>query len=143
MDGHSRPGVFHEKSRSAMRNKLTTISCSALLLLAFSVPLLAHHGTAVYDTSKTLTVKGTVSEYVWANPHVYVKVDTKDDSGNTVRWTLEAQNPITETDLGWTKNTFKPGDEVDIDVKPAKNGRPIGSIGFATRIVINGKQFKP
>ena len=108
-----------------------------------SVPLLAHHGTAVYDTSKTLTVKGTVAEYVWANPHVYVKVDTKDDSGNTVRWTLEAQNPITETDLGWTKNTFKPGDEVEIDVKPARNGRPIGSIGFATRIVINGKQFKP
>jgi hypothetical protein len=111
--------------------------------LIVSVPLFAHHGTAVYDTSKTLTVKGTVAEYVWANPHVYVKVDTKDDSGNTVRWTLEAQNPITETDLGWTKNTFKPGDEVEIDVKPARNGRPIGSIGFATRIVINGKQFKP
>jgi hypothetical protein len=111
--------------------------------LIVSVPLFAHHGTAVYDTSKTLTVKGTVAEYVWANPHVYVKVDTKDDSDNTVRWTLEAQNPITETDLGWTKNTFKPGDEVEIDVKPARNGRPIGSIGFATRIVINGKQFKP
>jgi hypothetical protein len=72
-----------------------------------------------------------------------VKVDAKDDTGSTVRWTLEAQNPITETDLGWTKNTFRPGDEVEIDVKPAKNGRSIGSIGFATRIVINGKQFKP
>jgi hypothetical protein len=126
-----------------MRNRTCIISSAVLGLLAFSAPLLAHHGTAVYDTSRTLTVKGMVTEYVWANPHVYVKVDAKDDSGNTVRWTLEAQNPITETDLGWTKSTFKPGDEVEIDVKPAKNGRPIGSIGFATRIIINGKQFKP
>jgi Family of unknown function (DUF6152) len=126
-----------------MRKRVRSVSLAVLSLVAISVPLLAHHGTAVYDTSKTLTVKGTVAEYVWANPHVYVKVDAKDESGATMRWTLEAQNPITETDLGWTKSTFKPGDEVEIDVKPAKNGRPIGSIGFATRIVINGKQFKP
>ncbi len=126
-----------------MIKKFRGNAAAAIVLLAISLPLLAHHGTAVYDTSKTLTVKGTVAEYVWANPHVYVKVDAKDDSGTVVRWTLEAQNPITETDLGWTKNTFKAGDEVEIDVKPAKNGRPIGSIGFATRIVINGKQFKP
>jgi hypothetical protein len=126
-----------------MRNTVGR-SCAALLaLIALSLPLFAHHGTAVYYTSKTVTVKGTVAEYVWANPHVYVKVDAKDDSGNMVRWTLEAQNPVTETDLGWSKHTFKPGDDVEIDVKPAKNGRPIGSIGFATRIVINGKQFKP
>jgi hypothetical protein len=119
------------------------VNTGAAVVLLFSVPLFAHHGTAVYDTSKTVTIKGTVAEYVWANPHVYVKVDAKDDGGNTVRWTLEAQNPITETDLGWTKNTFKLGDQVEIDAKPAKNGRLIGSIGFATRIVINGKQFKP
>ena len=112
-------------------------------MLPASAPLFAHHGTAVYDVSKSVIVKGTVAEYVWANPHVYVKVDAKGESGDVMRWTLEAQNPITETDLGWTKSTFRPGDEVEIEVKPAKNGRPIGSIGFATRIVINGKQFKP
>jgi hypothetical protein len=126
-----------------MRNKLRTISLVVVSLLPVSVPLFAHHGTAVYDTSKTVTVKGTVTEYVWANPHVYVKVDAKDDSGNTMHWALEAQNPISETEVGWTKNTFKPGDEVEVEVKPAKNGRPVGSIGYTTRIIINGKQFKP
>jgi len=126
-----------------MRNKLRTISLVVVSLLPVSVPLFAHHGTAVYDTSKTVTVKGTVTEYVWANPHVYVKVDVKDDSGNTMHWALEAQNPISETEVGWTKNTFKPGDEVEVEVKPAKNGRPVGSIGYTTRIIINGKQFKP
>ena|SRR5207245_2657540 len=126
-----------------MRNRLRTIPLVVLGLLAVCVPLAAHHGTAVYDTSKTVTVKGTVTEYVWANPHVYVKVDAKDDSGNTMHWALEAQNPISETEVGWTKNTFKPGDEVEVEVKPAKNGRPVGSIGYTTRIIINGKQFKP
>ena len=126
-----------------MRNNLRTISLVVVSLLPVSVPLFAHHGTAVYDTSKMVTVKGTVTEYVWANPHVYVKVDAKDDSGNTMHWALEAQNPISETEVGWTKNTFKPGDEVEVKVKPAKNGRPVGSIGYTTRIIINGKQFKP
>jgi hypothetical protein len=126
-----------------MSNKVRTISAVSVGLLAVSLPLFAHHGTAVYDTSKTITVKGTVTEYVWANPHVYVKVDAKDDSGNTMRWVLEAQNPISETEVGWTKNTFKAGDEVEIEAKPAKNGRPVGSIGYTTRIIINGKQFKP
>ena len=65
-------------------------------------------------------MKGTVVEFVWSNPHVFVKVDKKDENGDIVRWDLEAQNPITETDLGWTKNTFKPGDEVELDVGPKK-----------------------
>jgi Family of unknown function (DUF6152) len=124
-----------------MRNKL--ISLLVVGLVAISVPLFAHHGGASYDTDKTVTVKGTVTEYIWANPHVYVKVDAKDDSGNTIHWVLEAQNPISQIERGWSKNTFKPGDEVEIDIKAAKNGKPVGSIGAATPIVINGKQFKP
>jgi hypothetical protein len=56
---------------------------------AFAVPLLAHHGAASFDSGKTVTVKGTVTEYVWSNPHVLVKVDAKDDSGNVQHWVLE------------------------------------------------------
>lgn len=111
--------------------------------LIVSIPLFAHHGTAVYDMSKTVTVKGKVTEYVWANPHVYVMVDVKDDGENTVHWIIEAQNPVSQREVGWNKNTFKPGDEVIIDCMPAKNGKPFGHFGFTTRIVINGKEFKP
>src|SRR5437879_13714853 len=109
-----------------MRNRLRTIPLVVLGLLAVCVPLAAHHGTAVYDTSKTVTVKGTVTEYIWANPHVFLKVDAKDDSGNTSHWIIEAQNPVSQTDVGWNKTTFKPGDEVIVDVIQAKNGQPIG-----------------
>jgi hypothetical protein len=132
-----------------MRNKLAAISFAVVGLLAVSVPLFAHHGGASYDTSKTVTVKGTVTDYIWANPHVFVKLDVKDDSGNAVHWIVEAQNPVSMMQIGWSKNTFKPGDEVEIDAMPAKNGNPVGFLGSSSptaprrRIVINGKQFQP
>jgi hypothetical protein len=132
-----------------MINMLRTISLALVSLLTVSVPLFAHHGGASYDTTKTVTVKGTVIDYVWANPHVFVKLDAKDDSGNTVHWIIEAQNPVSMSQIGWSKNTFKPGDEVEIDAMPAKNGNPVGFLGTSSptgtrrRIVINGKQFQP
>lgn len=129
---------------------LRTISFSFLVvgLLAVSVPLFAHHGNASYDATKSVIVKGTVTDYIWANPHVFVKVDVKDDSGNVVHWVVEAQNPVSMSQIGWSKNTFKPGDEVEIDAIPAKNGNPIGFLGSASptgvrrKIVINGKLFQ-
>jgi Family of unknown function (DUF6152) len=136
-----------------MRNKPAAISIALVGLLALSVPLFAHHGNASYDSTKTVTVKGTVTDYIWANPHVFLKVDSKGNSGKTLHWIIEAQNPLSQTEVGWTKNTFKPGDEVVVEIIPAKNGQPIGRFGVAgpqaglptqeSRIVINGKQFKP
>jgi ribosomal protein L21E len=124
-----------------VRNKLGAMPLLVVGFLAVSFPLFAHHGNASYDTEKTVTVKGTVTEYVWANPHVFVKVDAKDEAGNTLHWVIEAQNLVQQATLGWTNTTFKPGDQVVIDVTPSKNGRPIGR--FKGRIVINGQQFKP
>jgi hypothetical protein len=131
-----------------MINKLRIISCVVVAVLAVSVPLFAHHGNAAYDADKTVTLKGTVTDYIWSNPHVFVKFDGKDDSGNVVHWIVEAQNPVSMTQIGWTKNTFKPGDAVEIDAMPAKNGNPVAFLGSASptaprkRIVINGKQFQ-
>jgi hypothetical protein len=122
-----------------MANRLS-IAGFLLGVVAFSAPLFAHHGAASFDSGKMMTVKGTVTEYVWSNPHVLVKVDAKDDTGNIARWVLEAWNPVTQASRGWSKNTFKPGDEVRLDISPAKNGQPVGEI--RGRIVINGKEFK-
>ena len=117
-------------------------------LLAVSVPLFAHHGNASYDATKSVIVKGTVTDFIWANPHCFVKVDVKDDAGNVVHWVVESQNPVSMSQIGWSKDTFKRGDEVEIDAMPAKNGNPIGFLGSASptaprrRIVINGKLFQ-
>lgn len=132
-----------------MMKMLRSIPFLVFSLLAVSVPLLAHHGNAAYDAEKTVTVKGTVTGYVWANPHVFVKLDSKDDSGNVAHWIVEGQNPVSMTQIGWSKDTFKPGDAVEIDAMPAKNGNPVAFLGSASptaprkRIVINGKQFQP
>lgn len=136
-----------------MRNRPAAISITLLGLLSISIPLFAHHGTASYDTTKTVTVKGTVTAYIWSNPHVLLKVDAKDSNGETAHWIIEAQNPLSQTQVGWTKDTFKPGDEVTVEVVQAKNGIPVGRFGAAgpqaslptqqSLIVINGKQFKP
>src|SRR6202521_6390043 len=56
-----------------------------------SVPLFAHHGNASYDSTKTVTVKGTVTDYIWANPNLILEVAGKGNSGNTVHWTIETQ----------------------------------------------------
>src|ERR1700730_15835871 len=78
--------------------------------LVLSVPLFAHHGAASYDTGKPITVTGTVTEYIWTNPHVLLKLDVKGDSGDITHWVVEAWNPVTQKSRGWTKDTFKPGD---------------------------------
>ena len=124
-----------------MRTKPGKLALLVAGLLAAAFPLLAHHGGVAYDTGKTVTVKGTVTQYFWANPHVLLKVDAKDDSGNTMHWVIESQSVTVQAAKGWTFNTFKPGDQVVIDVTPAKSGQPIGE--FRTHIVINGQEFKP
>ena len=132
-----------------MIKTLKTISFAIVSLLVMSVPALAHHGNAAYETDKSVNVKGTVTAYVWSNPHVFVKIDVKDDKGNLAHWIVEAQNPVSMMQIGWTKDTFKPGDEVEIDAMPARNGNPVGFLGSSSptaprrRIVINGKQFQP
>jgi len=135
--------------RCVIMMRLRAISFFVVSLLAVSFPLFAHHGGAAYETDKSVIVKGTVTAFVWSNPHVFVKVDVKDDKGNIVHWIVEAQNPVSMMQIGWSKDTFKPGDEVEIDAMPAKNGNPVGFLGSSSptaprrRIVINGKQFQP
>ena len=120
-----------------MRNKLMTIF---LALLMNSVPLFAHHGGAAYDTAKKTTVKGIVTEWFWANPHCFLKFDAKDDKGDVVHWATETSNPADMVNLGWTKQSFKPGDEVTVTFTPVKNGAPVGRIEQV--VLADGQIFK-
>ena len=99
----------------------------AVALLLVSVPLLAHHGTAALDTGKEITLKGTVTEWIWSNPHCFLKFDAND--GGTVRnWAVETQSPTSMTPRGWSRTSFKAGDEVTVTIEPVKNGQPVGRI---------------
>ena len=103
-------------------------------------PVFAHHGSAVsytIDLNKLITMKGTVTSFEWANPHVYLMYDVKDEKGNVVHWGAETHAPSVLSDEdGWTRNTFKPGDEITITVFPSRVGAPRGLIA---KIVLNDK----
>ena len=98
----------------------------------------AHHGSAIYDNGKAVTVTGTVTEWTWSNPHCLLEFDVKDDKGGSVHWVAEVSNPPDMTARGWSRKMFMPGDEVAVTMFVAKNGQPIGRIA---RVVVNGKTY--
>jgi len=100
----------------------------AVALLLVSVPLLAHHGTAALDTGKEITLKGTVTEWIWSNPHCFLKLSANDDTGGVRNWSVETQGPTTMTGRGWSRSSFKAGDEVTVTIEPVKNSQPVGRI---------------
>jgi hypothetical protein len=123
-----------EVESSAMRDTIK-LWFPVVALLAISSPLFAHHGAAQFEATKILTLKGTVVEWVWANPHCFLKFDVKDAGGNVAHWVAETSNPPDMINRGWTKGTFKPGDEVTVTVRPVKSGKPIGSV---TQVQLSG-----
>jgi Family of unknown function (DUF6152) len=108
-----------------MRNGLLGV---ALVLLIASVPLAAHHGAAQFDVGKKVTVKGTVTEWFWSNPHCFLRFDTMGDNGEVVHWAVEMQSGPNILPQGFTKQTFKAGDVVTVMLEPVKNGRPLGRL---------------
>jgi len=112
-----------------MKNRSAVIfAATAICLLAASLPLLAHHGNASFDTGKKLALKGTVTKWFWANPHCFLEFDVKDDAGNSVHWVAETSNPPDMINRGWTRQSFKPGDQVTVTLEPVKNGSPLGRV---------------
>jgi hypothetical protein len=111
----------------------------AIALIFVSIPVSAHHGNAEYDEKRPLTVKGTVTEFLWASPHSKVFIDTKEADGSLVHWSIETLSPGKLARAGWTKDAVKPGDQVTVTFSPAKNGSPRG---FLQKVVfLDGKQL--
>jgi hypothetical protein len=111
----------------------------AVGVLIVSIPLFAHHGNAAFENEKKLTMKGTVTEWFWANPHCFIQFDVKDDNGQVVHWVVETSAPPSMINSGWTKQTLKPGDQITVTVLPVKNGRPVGRV--AEVVLPNGQRL--
>ncbi len=120
-----------------MRPKSVTTFLFAGILMV-GIPALAHHGSGVsYVLNNNLTMEGTVTEFRWQNPHVYIMYDVKDAQGKVVNWAAETHSPIVcEDEDGWSKATLKPGDKITISVYPSKIGT---SRGLLAKIVLNGQ----
>ena len=111
-----------------MRKTAIAAMVLAIGVVTLCVPLLAHHGTAAFENEKRVALKGTVTEWLWSNPHCLLQFDVKGDDGKVVRWVGETQNPVSMTDRGWSKAAIKAGDEVTVVILPVKNGMPLGRV---------------
>jgi hypothetical protein len=111
-----------------LKGKLLVILALGIGSSIFSPSLFAHHGYAAYDTDKKITLKGTVTQWHWANPHCLLQMDVTDESGQVVHWIAETENPSSMTRMGWTDKSIKTGDQIILTAIPVKNGRPVGRI---------------
>lgn len=111
------------------------------ILLSHAEPIFAHHGTGIeYDAEHPLTLKGTVTEFVWANPHVQIYFDVRDAKGNVVHWASETLSPGKLVRGGWTRDVIKAGDVITVSIDPSKKGTPVG---FLRNVVLaDGKVLK-
>ena len=99
-----------------------SLLCAVLAAIAVPSAMLAHHSfSAEFDAAKKITLNGVVTKVDWLNPHIFIYLDVKDDTGAVTHWQCEGGPPNTLTRNGWSKNSIKPGDQLTIDGWLAKD----------------------
>jgi len=107
-----------------------------------AIPVLAHHSFTMFDTTKAVTITGTVTEFQWTNPHSYIEIDVPDDNGAVKHWSIEMGSPSILQQSGWKFSSLKKGDKTTLVINPLKTGLAGGFLNTATlpdgRILGNG-----
>jgi hypothetical protein len=104
--------------------------------LCAGAPAVAHHSFATFDMEKEVKLSGTVREFQWQNPHVWIYLIVKDGTKSQV-WEIEGSSLLGLKREGWSKDSFKPGDKVSITIHPKRDGSPGGS--FIIGVTAEGK----
>lgn len=112
-----------------MKSKVIAVAGLIAGLLGVCGSTWAHHGSAVYETTKVVVLKdAAVTKFIWANPHCIVMFDAKDEKGNVAHWAAEAGSPSALSLIGWTKNSVKPGDVITAYIFQSKTGNSVGRL---------------
>lgn len=98
----------------------------------FAAAAAAHHSTAEFDYTKQVTIKGTVKEVQWTNPHSYIQLMVDAAGGAQTQWSVEIGSPSLNINMGWRKNSVKAGDVVTMNLSPARSGKPYGTLRVLT-----------
>ena len=110
--------------------------------LIVGTPVFAHHGGSMYDMAHVTSVKGTVTSFDWANPHVMIYADAVDAKGIVQKWSVETRGgPNVLTKAGWTKSTIKVGEQITLVGHPNKNGSP--NMRLQKVVFDNGMELYP
>ena len=112
-----------------------------LAVLALAAPVFAHHSFAMYDHTRTITIKGEVTKFQWTNPHAYLEVDVKQKDGTLKHYSIEMTSINMMQRLGWRSNMIKAGDLVKVTVSPLLNGEAGGLMLDVT--LPDGRKLEP
>ena len=111
---------------------------ASLIAAGQSTSAQAHHSFARFDAQRPVTVQGTVKDFQWTNPHIWIDIVVIDKgTGQPVNWSIEGSAPTVLRGFGWSKDTVKPGDKVSLVVHPLKIGNNGGTLA---KIAVNGKE---
>lgn len=113
--------------RDAFVINRTFTAVAGLLALLLAAPVAAHHSFAMFDQAKTVTLKGTVSEFQWTNPHSWIELQV-----GAEKWSIELNSPNNLARQGWRRTIIKPGDAVTITINPLRNGMKGGLFNTIT-----------
>jgi Family of unknown function (DUF6152) len=110
-------------------------------VVAMAAPAWAHHSFAMFDRTKVMNTTGTVREFEWTNPHVWIHILVADESGAQREWSFEMQSVQQDAAAGWRADSVKPGDKVSIEFHPLKDGSRGGQLMSA--VLADGKRLGP
>ena len=111
-----------------MSRIIVVLGVVVIALMLVPAPAVAHHSSAMFDSTTEVTLKGTVVEWMWINPHCTLRIDVKGDDGTVKRWAVATSNVADLSKRGWSRRTFSPGDAVTVVIRPARSGEPVGMI---------------
>jgi hypothetical protein len=115
-------------------------AAAALAGAALAGPALAHHSFAMFDHMNRITVTGTVTDFQWTNPHVFIEMAVPDAAGGGVKhYTVECASPNVLTRAGWKFSMIKKGDKVTALINPLRDGSPGGMLETVT--LSDGKTY--
>src|SRR6185437_14582087 len=118
------------------RYLLSGVRILTVALVFASAPSLAHHSFALFDQQKNLTLTGTVREFQWTNPHIWLQLNVANAGGGMDEWGIEGSTPSILGRRGWTRHSFQPGDQVTVTIHPMKDGQKGGS--FVKAVLADG-----
>jgi hypothetical protein len=99
---------------------------SIAIVVTMVASALAHHSFAVFDHTRTLTLRGTVTKFQWTNPHGFIEMDVKQDDGSVKHFAIELTSINMMQRVGWRSNMIKAGDTVQVVMAPLLSGEPVG-----------------
>ena len=123
-----------------MNSRTLILAVSASAAAAFAAPVLAHHSFAMFDQDKTVAIKGTVKDFEWANPHVWIRLMVMDAKANKeLEYAFEMGSVARSTKDGWKRDTIRPGDVITVTMHPLKDGSRGGM--YLAADLPNGKKM--